>query len=153
MTPVMANIIMPKYCGNPEDLEEFERTWNKYVNDSTKRCNKAQRQRFGLSMLPQCVSANVKNDLDDGVEDGKISTSDQHWRAFRKEKVADLRHHAQRRFKAVLLRTLEGHIPMADWRDFRRQSRHLKRYVEDWTEESKAALVYDMLPYKLGGRV
>ena len=37
---------------------------------------------------------------------------------------------------------------MADWREFRREYRHLRRYVEDWTEESEAARVYDMLPYK-----
>ena len=43
MTRVMANISMAKYCGNAEDLDEFERTWNKYANDSTMRCNEAQR--------------------------------------------------------------------------------------------------------------
>ena len=129
-------------------MDEFERTWNKYVNDSTMGCNEAQRPRFCLSMLPHCVPASVKKELDDWVEDGKISTCDEMWRAFRKEEVADLPHHAQRRFKAVLLRTLGGHIWVADWRDFRREYRHRRRYVEDSTEESEAALVYDMLPYK-----
>ena len=29
----------------PGGLDEFERTWNKYVNDLTMGCNEAQRQR------------------------------------------------------------------------------------------------------------
>ena len=37
---------------------------------------------------------------------------------------------------------------MADWQDFHREYRHLKRFVEDLTEDSEAAQVYDMLPYK-----
>ena len=64
MTRVMANIPMPKYSGNPEDLDEFEWTWTKYVNDTTMGCSEAQRQRFCLSMLPHCVPANVKKELD-----------------------------------------------------------------------------------------
>ena len=70
------------------------------------------------------------------------------WRALRKEEVADLPHHAQHRFEDVSLGTSEGHIRVADWQDFRREYRHLRRYVEDWMEESEAARVYDMLPYK-----
>ena len=70
------------------------------------------------------------------------------WRAFRKEEVANLPHHAQRQFKAVSLRTSGGHIWMTDWRYFRREYRHLRRYVEDSTEGLEAAQVYDMLPYK-----
>ena len=62
-TQVMADISMPKYSGNPEHLDEFERTWNKYVNEMG--CNEAQRQRFYLSMLTHCVPANVKKSLDD----------------------------------------------------------------------------------------
>ena len=46
MARVMANIPMPKYSGNPEQLDKFERTWDKYVNDSTMGCSDAQRQRF-----------------------------------------------------------------------------------------------------------
>ena len=42
MTQVMANIRMPKYIRNPEDLDELERTRNNYVNDSTMDINKAQ---------------------------------------------------------------------------------------------------------------
>ena len=122
--------------------------WNKNVNKSTIGCNEDHRQWFCLSMLPHCVPANVKRELDDWVEDSKISTWDEMWRAFRKEEVADLPHHAQRRFKAVLLRTSGGHIRLADWWDFRREYRHLRRHVEDWTEELEAARVYDMLPYK-----
>ena len=48
-------------------------------------------------MLPHCVPANVKKELDVWVEDGEISTWDEMWRAFRKEEVAALPHHAQRR--------------------------------------------------------
>ena len=148
MARVMSNLPMPKYSGSPEDLDEFERTWNKYVADSTMGCSEAQRQRFCLAMLPHCVPSILKKELDDWVEDGRVSTWDEMWRAFRKEEVADLPHHAQRRFKAVRLRTQGGHIQVADWREFRREYRHLRRYVEDWTEESEAARVYDMLPYK-----
>ena len=101
MTRVMANTPLPKYSGNPEDLDEFEQTWNKYVNDSTMGCSEAQRQRFCLSMLLHCFPANVKEELDDWVDDGKISTGVEMWRAFRKEEVANLPHHAQRRCKAV----------------------------------------------------
>ena len=82
MTRVMANIPMPKYSGNPGDLDEFERMWKKYVNDWTMGCNGAQRQQFCLSMLRRCVPANVEKELDDCVEDGKISTTDEMWRAF-----------------------------------------------------------------------
>ena len=148
MTRVMANIPMPKYSGNPEDLDEFERTWNKYVNDSAMGCNKAKRQRFRLSMLPHCVPANVKKELDDWVEDNKISAWDEMWGAFRKEQVAGLPHHAQRRFKAVSLKTSRGHIRAADWREFRQEYHHLRRYVEDRRDESETARMYDMLPYK-----
>ena len=98
MTGVMANISMPKYSGNQEDLDKLERTWNKYVNESTMGRNEAQWQRFCLSMLLHCAPANVKKELDDWVEDGKISTCDEMWRVFRKEEVADLPHHAHRRF-------------------------------------------------------
>ena len=153
MTRVIAHILMPKYTGNPEDLDEFERTWNEYLNDSAMVCSEAQRQLFCLSMLPHCVRADVKKELDDWVEDCKISTSDEMWRAFSKEKVADLLHHAQRCFKAVSLRTLGGHIRMADWRDFGQEYRHLGQYVKDWTEESGPAQVYNMLPYKLQEKV
>ena len=79
MTRVMANIPMPKYSGNLEDFDEFKRTWNKYVNDSIMGCNEAQRQHFCLSMLPHCVPANVKKELDDwdgglgGLELGVIT--------------------------------------------------------------------------------
>ena len=91
MTRVKANIPMPKYSGNPEDLDEFERTWNKYVNDSTRGCNGSQRQWFCLSMLLHCVSSNVKKELDDWVGDDKISTWEDMWCTFRKEEVVDLR--------------------------------------------------------------
>ena len=101
MTRVMANILMPKYSGNPEELDEFERTWNKYVNDSTMECNEAQKQRFCLSMLPHCVPANVKEEFNDWAEDGKIPSWDEMWRTFGKEEVADLPHHVQRRFKVA----------------------------------------------------
>ena len=138
---------MPKYIGSPKDLDEFERTWDGYVNDSTLETNEVQRQRFCLSFHPHCVPANVIKKLADGVEDGKISTWDEMWRVFRKKEVADVPHHTPRRCKAVSLRTSGGHIRVADLRDFRREYRHLRRYVEDWTEESKAARVYDMLPY------
>ena len=148
MNRVMVNITMPKYTGNPEVLDEFERTWNKYVNYSTMGCNEAQRQPFCLSMLPHCVPANVKRELDDWVKYGKISTWEEMWRAFRKEEVTDLLHHALRRLKAVLLRTSGGHIQLADWQDFRQEYRHLRRYVEDWAEESDAAHFFDMLTYK-----
>ena len=148
MTRVMAKIYMPKYSGNPEDLDDFERTWSKYVNDSTMGCSEGQRQRFRVFMLPHCVPTNVKKELDDWLEDGTISTWDEMWRAFRKKEVADLPHHARRRFKAVSLSTSGGHIRMADGRDFRWEYRHLRRYVEDWTEKSEAARVYDMLPHK-----
>ena len=37
---------------------------------------------------------------------------------------------------------------MADWRDFCREYRQVRPYVEDWTEESEAARLYNMLPYK-----
>ena len=80
-------------------------------------CNEAQRQRFCLSMLPRCVPANPKTELDDLVEDGKISTWNEMLRASRKEEVTDLPHHAQRRFKAVLLRTPRGHTRVAHWQD------------------------------------
>ena len=120
-TRVMANIPMPKYSGNPEDFDEFKRTSSKYVNDSTMGCDEAQRQRFCLSKMPHCVAANVKREPDDWVEDGKISTWEKMWCAFRKEEVADLPHHAQRQFKAVSLRTSRGHIRLADRRDFRRE--------------------------------
>ena len=153
VTRVMANIPMPKYSGNQEDLEEFERPWKKYVNDSTMGCSEAPKQRFCLSMLPHCVPHNVKKELHDWGEDGKISTWDEMWRAFRKEEVADRPHHAQHRFKAMSLRTSGGHIGMTDWRDFRREYLHLRRYVEDWTEESEAARVYDMLRYTLEEKV
>ena len=99
-------------------------------------------------MLPNCVSANVKKELDDWVEDGKISTWDEMWCAFRKEEVADLRHHAQRRFKAMSLRTSGGHIRVADCLNFRREYRHLRRYVEYWTDEPESTRMYDMLQYK-----
>ena len=135
----MANIPMPKYSGNLEDLDKFERTWNKYVDDSTMGCNEAQRQRLCLYLLPDCVPANVKKKLDGWMEDGKISTWDKMWRTFRKEEVAVPPHHAQRCFKALSLCTLGGHLRVADWRDFRRVYRHPRRYVEHWTEESEAA--------------
>ena len=104
-------------------------------------CNEAHRQPLCLSMLPHRVPANVKKELDDWVEDGELSTWDEMWRAFRKEEVACLPHHAQRGFKAVSLRAFGGHIWSADWWDFRREYRHLMRYVKDWTEESEAARV------------
>ena len=148
MNPVMRTIPMPRYSGKPGDLDEIQKRCNKYFNDSTIGCNEAQRQRFRLSMLHHCVPANVNKELNNWVEDGRISTWDEIWRAFRKEEVADLPHHAQRRFKAVSLRTLRGHIRVADWWDFRREYRHLRGYVEDWKEESEAARVYNMLPYK-----
>ena len=148
MTRVMANIPMPKYSGNLEDLDEFERTWNKYVNDSTMGCNEAPRQRFCLFVLPHCVPANVKKELNDWLEDGKFPTWEKMWRAFRKEEVADLPHQAKRRFKAVSLRTSGRHIWVADWQDFSRENRHFTRYVEDWTEVLGAARMCDMLPYK-----
>ena len=135
-----------QYSGNPEDLDKFERTWNKYVNDSTMGCNEAPRQRFCLFVLPHCVPANVEKELNDWLEDGRSRAWDEMWRDFRKEEVPDLQHHAQRRFKAVSLRTSGGHIWVADWQDFSREYCHLTRYVEDWTEESEAARVYDMLP-------
>ena len=94
MTPVMANIPMLKYSGTLEDLDEFERTWNQYVNDSTIGCNKAQRQWFCLSMLPHCVPASVNKQLDDWVQDRKISTWDGMLRAFCKAEVAHFLHHA-----------------------------------------------------------
>ena len=126
MTRVIPNIPIPKYSGNPEGLNESERTWNNYVNDSTMGCNEAQGQRFCQSMLPHCVPGNVKIELDDFLEDGEISNWDDMWRTLQKEEVANLPHHAQRRLKAVSLRTSGGHIRLADWRDFRREHRHLR---------------------------
>ena len=90
----------------------------------------------------------MKKGLDNWVEDSKISTWDEMCRAFRKEEVADLPHHARRRFNAVSLRTSGGHIRVADCREFRREYCHLRRYVKDWTEESEAASVYNMPPCK-----
>ena len=115
MTRVMGNIPPPKYSGKPEDLDDFKQTWNKYVNGSTMGCNQARRQRFCLSMLAHCVPANVKKKLEDCLEDGKISTWDEMWRALRREEVADLPHHVQHRFKIMSLRTSGGHIWVADW--------------------------------------
>ena len=74
MVRLMASIPMPKYSSNPEELDEFERTWNKYVNDPTMGWGDAQRQRLCLAVLPHCVPANPKTELDDWVEDGKVST-------------------------------------------------------------------------------
>ena len=42
-------------------------------------------------------------------------------------------------------------MQVADWRDFRREYHHLRRYVEDRTEKSEAARIYNMLPYKWQG--
>ena len=106
MTRVMAKILMPKYSG--------QRTRNKYVNESTLGCSEGQRQRFCMSMLPHCVPTNVRRELDNLVEDGKISTWDEMWLAFGKKEVVDLSHHAQGRFKAVSLKTLGGQIRVAD---------------------------------------
>ena len=72
---------------------------------------------------------------------------------YRKEGVADLPHHDERRFKAFSLGTLGGHIRVADWTDFRCEHPHLRRYVEDWTEKLEAARAYGMLPYKRQGKV
>ena len=101
----MVNNLMPKYSGNPKELDESERTSNKYVNPSTTGCSNAQRQRSCLAMLPHCVLANVQKELDNQMEDSKISTCNGMWRAFHKEEVADLWHHAKHRFKGVCLRT------------------------------------------------
>ena len=68
MIQVVAIMPIPKYGGSPEDLDEFKLTWNKYVNDSTMGFNEAQRQRFSLSMLPDCVQANMKKELDDWLQ-------------------------------------------------------------------------------------
>ena len=100
---VMANIPTPQYSGNPEELDEFDRTWNKYVNDSTMGCGNTQRQRFCLAMLLHCVPTKVTKKLEGWMEDGRISTRDRMWRAFRKEEVADVPHYAQHKLKAVSL--------------------------------------------------
>ena len=77
MIRFIADIPMPKYSGNPEDVDKLEPTWNKCVNGSTMGCSEAQRQPFCLFMLLHCVPANVKKELVDGVEDGKVSTCDE----------------------------------------------------------------------------
>ena len=82
-------------------------------------CNEAQRQQFCLPILPHCVAAKVKKELDDWVEDGEISNWEEMWSALCKEEVADAPHHAQRQFKAVSLTISGGHIRVADWPDFR----------------------------------
>ena len=41
-----------------------------------------------------------------------------------------------------------GSIRVADWGDFRQESHQLRRYVEEWTEESEAARMYNMLQYE-----
>ena len=38
---LMANIPGPRYSGKLEELDEFERTWNKYLHDSTMGCSDA----------------------------------------------------------------------------------------------------------------
>ena len=91
---------VPKYSGNPEDVDD-ERTWNRYIDDSTMGCNEAQRQQLCLSMHLHCVPANAKKELDDWLEDGKKSICNEIRRAGRKEEVAVPPHHAQRQFRAV----------------------------------------------------
>ena len=78
-------------------------------------------QLFCISMLPHYVLTKLTNELDNWVEDGKISTGMS--RAFHKEEIADLPHHAQGGFQPVLLRTLGGHIWVADGREFCREYR------------------------------
>ena len=106
-----------------------------------------------MAILPHCVPANVQKELDYWVDDGKISTWDGMRRAFRKEEVDNLLYNAQRRFKAVVPRMLAGHIRVADWHEFRRAYRRLRRYAEDRSEELEAARMYDMLPYKWGDKI
>ena len=130
---------MPKYSGTPKDWDDFELTRSQYVNKSTIGYSKDVQQRFCLSMLPHCLPAHLKKEFDACVEDSKMSTWDEVWRAFRKEDVAHLPHHVQRQFKAVSLRTLSGHIRVADWRDFCREYPYLREYVEDRREDSEEA--------------
>ena len=92
------------------------------MSSSGRGTNTSTTRPWGATM----PTANMKKELDDLVEDSKSSTWDEI-----KEKRADLPHHAKRRFKAVSLRTSGGHIRVADWREFHREYRQSRRYVED----------------------
>ena len=100
ITRVMGTVPIPKYSGNPEDVDD-ERTWNRYIDDSTMGCNEAQWHQLCLSMHLHCVPANAKKELVDWLEDGKKSICNEMLRACRKEEVAALPHHAQPQFRAV----------------------------------------------------
>ena len=90
----------------------------------------------------------MKKEIDDWLEEGKISTCDEMWRAFRKEEVSNLPRHAQRRVKAVLLRTSRGHIRYGRLAGLPPGVPPPEEVCRGLDEESQAARVYDMLPYR-----
>ena len=114
------------------------------VEQVTQRLNHGVQPCSEAEVLPGHVTPLCPGEREKGARrlrgGRKISSWDEMTCAFRKEEVADPPDHAQRWFKAVLLRASGGHMRVPDWREFRREYRHLRQYVEVRGVESHPGL-------------